>query len=515
MDTSFLSLLPIIVTIALAILTKNVIVSLFLGTLTGGFILFGCNPFTTIQSTFSTYLLPQFLSEYNSGILILLAFIGGFVTLVEKSGGAEAFARSVSNFVNTRCKTQLAAWLGGMLIFFSDLGTPLIVGPVFSDIFKKMRVSKEKLAWIIDSTASPICCMIPFIGWGVAAMSCVQDSFDSLSITNMSDWTAICRAIPFQIYPILCIVIVPLVALWGREIGPMAKCEQQALEGIFSKNDGQEMDSKYNMIINNNASPLIVVIPLVVLFSVFFGLLIPQGFPFEEMTGNQIRFALMTGYFLAAVVLILLMAHYKVASIKDSTKIYIDGLSSLFDCMALLILAWALNAIGTELGTANYIVQITNGNVPVWAIPALIFIAGSIVSFATGTSWGTFAIVIPIAIQMAFVIGSPIELAIGATIAGGLFGDHCSPVSDTTILASIGSGCKLLSHTYTQLPYALLCAVVSLIGFIVAGFTGSVISSAISIVILIAAYPVCAHFFGTKIPNLSAADVARMDQNNQ
>ena len=507
MDTNFLSLLPIIVTIGLAIITKNVIVSLFLGTLTGGFILFGLNPFTTIQSTFSTYLLPQFLSEYNSGIIILLAFIGGFVTLVEKSGGAEAFARSVSHFVNTRCKTQLAAWAGGILIFFSDLGTPLIVGPVFSDIFKKMKISKEKLAWIIDSTASPICCMIPFIGWGVAAMSCVQDTFDTLGITEMSDWTAICKAIPFQIYPLLCIIMVPLVAFAGKEFGAMAKYEKMAIQGTLSEENGAVKDSKYNMIINNNASPLIVVIPLIVLFTVFFGLLIPQGFPFEEMTGNQIRFALMTGYFLAAVTLIGLMIYYKVASLKDSVRIYVDGLSSLFDCMALLILAWALNAIGSELGTADYIVRIVNGNVPVWAIPALIFFAGAIVSFATGTSWGTFAIVIPIAIQMAFVMNSPVELAIGATIAGGLFGDHCSPVSDTTILSSIGAGCNLLSHTYTQMPYALFCAGISVIGFIIAGVTGSVIATVISVILLVAGYFAVTAFWGTKIPNLNAADI--------
>ena len=324
MDANILSLLPIVVTIALAIATKNVLVSLFTGTLVGGFLLFGLNPFTTIQSTMSGYLLPQFLSEYNAGILLLLVFIGGFVTLVEKSGGAEAFARSVSHFVNTRRKTQLAAWLGGILVFFSDLGTPLIVGPVFSDIFKKMRISKEKLAWIIDTTASPVCCMIPFIGWGVAAMSCVQDSFDALNITSMSDWTTICRAIPFQIYPILCIIMVPVVAFTRREFGPMAECEKLAMKGQFSHADGVIEDDQ-NMIVNNNVSPLVVVIPLVVLFGVFFGLLIPQGFPFAEMTGNQIRFALMTGYFLAAVTIIALMVYYKVATLKETVKMYLGG----------------------------------------------------------------------------------------------------------------------------------------------------------------------------------------------
>lgn len=510
MDTNIYSLLPIIITIGLAIGTKNVLVSLFLGTLSGGFLLFGLNPFTTIQSTLSQYVLPQFLSEYNAGILLLLTFIGGFVTLVEKSGGAEAFARSVSHLVNTRRKTQLAAWLGGIFVFFSDLGTPLIVGPIFSDIFKKMRISKEKLAWIIDSTASPVCCMIPFIGWGVAAMSCVQDTFDKINYTSMTDWTAICHAIPFQIYPILCIMMVPVVAFTKKEFGPMATVEQKALQNQFSHSDGK-IDDAQNMITNNNVTPLVVLIPLAVLFAVFFGLLVAQGFPAVEMSGNQIRYALMTGYFLASVTIIILMTYYKVYTFKETIKIYLQGLSSLFDCMGLLVLAWALNAVGTELGTAEYIVRISNGTVPAWAVPVLIFIVGAIVSFATGTSWGTFAIVIPIAIQMAAAIGSPIEVAIGATIAGGLFGDHCSPVSDTTILSSIGSGSPLLGHTWTQLPYALLCAALSAVGFIIVGFTGSFWATVISAAGLIVIYPLIGKIFGATIPNLTAEDIEKLN----
>lgn len=510
MEPNILSVVPIVITIVLAIATKNVLVSLFTGMLTGVFIIVGGNPVLAVQSAFSDYVLPQFLDSYNAGILLLLVFIGGFVTLVEKSGGAEAFARSVSNLVNTRKKTQIAAWLGGIFVFFSDLGTPLIVGPVFTSIFQKMRISKEKLAWILDTTASPVCAMIPFIGWGVTAMSVIQDEFNNLGITDITDWTAIIRALPYQIYPILCIIMVPLVAFGGREFGAMAKAEQNAVNGVFSKSDSQIEESQ-NMILNNHVSPLIVVIPLAVLFLIFFGILIPQGFPVAQMSGSAIRLALMTGYFFAAITLIVLMKYYKVQSFKGGIKLYLGGTSKLFDCMAMLVLAWALNSVGNTLGTSVFIVETANGTVPAWAVPVLIFIIASIVSLATGTSWGTFAIIIPIAIQMAVALGAPLFVTIGAVIAGGLFGDHCSPVSDTTILASIGANCPLVGHTWTQLPYALICAVISAGGFIAAGIFESVFATVGCVAALVVVYIIIGRLKGVSIPNLTAEEIEKMD----
>ena len=173
MDVGIVSIIPIILTIGLAIWTKNVILSLFTGLLCGVLIISGGNPVLALKATIGEYVIPRLLDSYNAGIIVLLVFIGGFVTLLEKSGGAEAFARKVANFIDTRCKTQLAAWLGGILVFFSELGTPMIVGPIFAPIFQKMRISKEKLAWILDSTASPVCVLIPFIGWGVTSMGLI------------------------------------------------------------------------------------------------------------------------------------------------------------------------------------------------------------------------------------------------------------------------------------------------------------------------------------------------------
>ena len=511
MDVGIVSIIPIILTIGLAIWTKNVILSLFTGLLCGVLIISGGNPVLALKATIGEYVIPRLLDSYNAGIIVLLVFIGGFVTLLEKSGGAEAFARKVANFIDTRCKTQLAAWLGGILVFFSELGTPMIVGPIFAPIFQKMRISKEKLAWILDSTASPVCVLIPFIGWGVTSMGLIQAEFDKLGITAITDWTAFCKAIPYQIYPILCLCIVPLVALSGREFSAMVKAEQNARQGIFSRLPSEDTPKK-NMITNNNVSPLVVIIPLIVLFVTLFGMLAPKGFPIKQVPGGEFRVALISGYLLAAVTMILLMSHYKVMSIKEGISTYIKGCSKLFDCMVMLILAWALSAVGDVLGTSEFIVSIVQGTVPYWLVPSIAFIIGVVMSFATGTSWGTFAIVMPIAIPMAYHLDASLFVTIGAVLSGGLFGDHCSPVSDTTILSASGANCELMNHTLTQLPYAAICAVVSFFGFMAAAVTESILVTLVCILVMAVVYLVLAKYKGVRIENLSILDIDKMEQ---
>lgn len=514
METNILSIVPIVLTICLAIWTRNVILSLFVGLLSGVLIICGGSPVAALKATIGEYIIPRLLDSYNAGIIVLLVFIGGFVTLLEKSGGAEAFARKVANFIDTRCKTQIAAWIGGILVFFSELGTPMIVGPIFAPIFKKMRISKEKLAWILDSTASPVCVLIPFIGWGVTSMGLIQTEFDNLGITAINDWTAFCNAIPYQIYPILCLCIVPLVAFSKKEFGAMAKAEQDARKGIFSKLPSEDAPKK-NMITNNQVSPLVVIIPLVVLFITLFGILIPQGFPVKQVPGGDFRVALISGYLLAAVTMILLMRYYKVMSIKEGISTYIKGCSKLFDCMVMLILAWALSAVGDVLGTSEFIVSIAQGTIPYWLVPSIIFLIGAVMSFATGTSWGTFAIVMPIAIPMAYHLDANLYVTIGAVLSGGLFGDHCSPVSDTTILSASGANCELMNHTWTQLPYSLLCAGVSFFGFMVAAVTENVIVTVGCVVVMAIVYLILGKYKGVTIENLSIQDIDQIEKEEQ
>ena len=506
MDANVLSIVPIVLTIGLAIRTRTVILSLFTGLLSGALIIAKGHPIVALKATIGEYIIPRFLDSYNAGIVVLLVFIGGFVTLLEKSGGAEAFARKVANFIDTRCKTQIAAWIGGILVFFSELGTPMIVGPIFAPICKKMRISKEKLAWILDCTASPVCVLIPFIGWGVTSMGLIQTELDNLGITAINDWTAFCNAIPYQIYPILCLCMVPLVAFSKKEFGAMAKAEQDARKGIFSTLPSEEAPKK-NMITNNNVSPLVVILPLVVLFVTLFGILIPQGFPVKQVPGGDFRVALISGYLLAAVTMILLMKHYKVMEIKEGISTYVKGCSKLFDCMVMLILAWALSAVGGILGTSEFIVSIAQGTVPYWLVPSIVFLIGALMSFATGTSWGTFAIVMPIAIPVAYHLDANLYVTIGAVLSGGLFGDHCSPVSDTTILAASGANCELMNHTWTQLPYAIICAAVSFLGFIVATIAESPMITVGCVAAMAVVYLTASKYKGVVIENLSISDI--------
>ena len=221
-----LSLIPPIIAVILAIVTKNVVISLFSGVYIGVLILVGGRPLEATMETIGNYLFPQVADGYNAAILVLLFFIGGFVALMEKSGGGAALAEKATKFINTRVRAQLGAWFGGVLIFFSDIGTPLIVGPVFDRIFDKAKISREKLAWIIDSTSSPVAVLIPFIGWGVYIMGLIKNEFDLLNITT-SEFSTLVQVIPFQFYAILAVMMVPLMAITKLDFGPMAKAERR------------------------------------------------------------------------------------------------------------------------------------------------------------------------------------------------------------------------------------------------------------------------------------------------
>ena len=504
-----LSLIPIIITIGLVVFTKNVCASLFAGVLSGALIVCGGNPMNALKATVGDYIIPRLLDSYNAGVIVLLVFIGGFVTLLEKSGGAEAFAKSVAKFVDTRGKTQLAAWLGGILVFFSELGTPMIVGPVFNPSFRKMRISKEKMAWILDTTASPVCVLLPFFGWGATVMGILIVEFEALNITEWTDWSAFCAAIPYQIYPILCLLFVPLVVFSKKEFGPMAKAEKNALKGVFSVMNDEE--KKFTVSDDNKVSPLVVVIPLIVLFVVLFGNLVPLGFPTVYIPGGTFRIALISAYFLASITMIVLMKYYKVMSINDGMKAYIKGCGKLFDCIMMLVLAWGLSTVDSQLGTSEFIVTICQDTVPAWLVPAIMFLVGALMSFATGTSWGTYAIVLPIAVPLAFHMDADLIVTIGAVLSGGLFGDHCSPVSDTTILSSIGAECELMNHTWTQLPYALLVAGASIVGYIICALVDMPYIAAVSAVILIIVFLVIAKFKGVSVDNYTIDDIERIE----
>lgn len=467
-DLNALSLLPILVTLFIALWTKNVILGLFSGIVVGVFMITGYesifNPLDTFAILIKKYLVSQVVDSYNAGVLVLLVFIGGFVALMEKSGGGSAFAKKVTNYINTKFRSQIASWFGGIIIFFSDLGTPLIVGPVFRPIYDKLKISRQKLAFILDSTSSPVAILVPFIGWGVYIMGLIQKEFTALNLAT-SDWEAFIQAIPFQFYAFLAIFIIPLIAYKNLDFGPMAQAEEDAKNGIISSGSAEVVEA----FTHENAKSSFVWAPLLIMGIVLLTMLIPLGFPFQKVSGSAFRAALSSAYFFAALTLILLMFFYKVRTIKDSIDLYLKGMGSMMQVIIILVLAWALSTIGKELGAASYIAQQAQNGFPYWLVPAIAFLLSAIISFATGSSWGTFAIMMPLVIPTAVAIDAALYVSIAAVLSGGLFGDHSSPISETTILSSTGANCNQFDHFKTQLPYAVLNGIISFFYFILAG----------------------------------------------
>ena len=486
-QTDITSLIPIVITLVLSLATRNVVIGLFAGVLSGVAMLTGMfselNPLDTFGTMVKGYLVPQLTDSYNAGVIMLLVFIGGFVALMEKSGGGVAFAKRVTEWVSNKCQAQLSAWFGGIVIFFSDLGTPLIVGPVFRPLFDKLKLSRQKLAFIIDSTSSPVAILIPFIGWGVYIMSLIQKEFAALDV-GISDWDAFIGAIPYQFYAFLAIAIVPIVSFFKLDFGPMAKAEQLAEQG----SDFGKVQDSLNVFEHKNAKTSFVWAPLIVMLVVLCSILVPHGFPFQKVAGSTFRAALSSAYFFAAITLISLMAFYGVRKLSDGIQVYLKGMSNMMSVAVILVLAWSLSSVGKELGAAAYIAEQAQAGFPYWLLPAVAFLLAGIISFATGSSWGTFAIMMPLVIPTAVAIDAPLLVCIGAVLSGGLFGDHCSPISETTILSSTGAGCEQYEHFRTQLPYAVLNGAIALTSFLVAGVMASPLIVLVAIVAQFAIY---------------------------
>ena len=486
MNYGFFSLLPPIVAVILAIRSKNVILSLFCGGFVGTLIFCMGNPFAAVKSLIGDYFFVQLTDSYNAGVIVLIVFIGGFIKLMEKSGGAQAFSKSVYKIVNTKLKAILCAWAGGILIFFSDLGTPLLVGPVFRPLFDKLKISRQKLAWVLDSTSSPVAILIPFIGWGVYIMGLIQSEFDNLKVTE-SDYTVFVQAIPFQFYAILAIMMIPLIAFTKKDFSLMKKAEAEAATQNYSFDDAvvESEETSVDGYSKKNARPVMVLLPIIVVFATLFITLAPLGFPFKKVDGNEFRIALTMGYFFGTLVLMALIRVFKVQKFSETFKTYVDGMKSMTDVAVTLVLAWSLGNIISNLGTASFIIDgMKSIQFSPVLIPAAIFLFGAFVSFSTGSSWGTFAIMMPLAIPMANAFNIPFAIAVGAVLSGGLFGDHCSPISDTTILSSTGAECDLVEHVKTQLPYACVNGCIALVCFIIAGLTHNPLTILLAVVML-------------------------------
>lgn len=509
MEFGILSLLPPLIAIVMALITKKVIISLFLGVWIGATMAFGWNPMVGLIETFRGYLFPTLGNPYRASVVIMMALVGAFAAMLERGGGAHAFVSALKDKVKTRQQGQLITWLGGLAVFFSDSSNPVIVGPIFRPITDLQRISREKLAYILDSTSAAVPAMLPITAWGAFIIGLISVEFETASYA-VEPFLAFVRSIPFMFYVFGSILFVFIMILINKDFGPMKKAEERAyLEGKLVADGANPMREEINIEMPKGSTPTVwnMIIPMVTLIVVIFGMFLwTGGFPqkgFVAAIGSgSSMISLVMGFFVASVVGGLMAVRSKVFNFSGAFDAWVGGIRQMSDAILILILAKAIGAVAGQVGTSAYIVNATEGFLTPTMMFVTIFVAASLTAFATGTSWGTFGIFMPIAIPLAFAINAPVYPAIAAVISGGVFGDHCSPISDTTVLSSLGATCDHIDHVKTQLPYALTAAVAAIVGYVLVGLTGSTAISLIaSLVVLVGLALLLTSFGGEKVEN--------------
>ncbi|MGF1703241.1 hypothetical protein L4D09_23395 [Photobacterium makurazakiensis] len=465
-DYGLLSIVPAVLALILAFTTRHVVLALGVAVISGMLILTKGHPVDTALMFLTDGPFTQLAQTSNAQIIIVITIISGFIYLVEQSGGMSAFSTMATRYVSSPIKAQLATWATGIGIFFTDSGNSLILGPMFAPIYQKLKLSKEKLAFIIDSTSSPICVLIPIISWGVYSQGLIENAFDNMG-QPVDGFSTFLQVIPYQLYALLALFSVPVYAVLKKDWGPMAEAE-------FKAQQSTEITAEpANASAVKSASISLILFPLSVLFGSLIVLFTYNYHLHGGISGPVIRATLGTSYLIASITAIAYYAYTKTMTASAAFNTFVAGMQRIMLILIILLLAWTLGDICKSLGTGDYISQVMNDRLPVFLLPALIFIIGSFISVATGSSWGTFAILIPIAVPVASALGADPLICIGAALSGGMLGDHSSPISDTTILSSMSTGCDHVSHVRTQFPYAILTGVTASIGFMVAEITRS------------------------------------------
>ncbi|WLR52696.1 Na+/H+ antiporter NhaC family protein [Bacillus tianshenii] len=461
-NMGIISLIPAAVAVIMAFATRNTVFSLalacFIGILLQGKGLMG----------FPTLLKETLGTTSFSWIFLLELFIGVLIAFFQRTGAIQNFTNSMSKRNLSRVKTQLIAWFMGMFVFFSDYFSPLFVGATMRDLSDKAKISREKLSYIADSTSAPVSVLMPITGWAVF-ISGLLIGFGP--VTNETEAiNTFVKSIPFNFYAILSVITVGLLAVKViPDFGPMKKAEKRAMEEGKVLRDGAEPMMGEELTDTppyENIKPNIFlnfIFPVLVVISIAIGTFI--------VTGSA---KTMEAFLTASVVLGVLMRIQGVP-LSDIMKTAINGMKGVMPAIIILAFAYSLNQLSKDMGTANYIISISENWLTPHLLPFITFIIAAVIAFSTGTSWGTFAIVMPLALPIAFnfaggEVSTVVLASISAVAGGGVFGDHCSPLSDTTILASTGAAADHIDHVKTQLPYALMVASVSSIFYLAIGF---------------------------------------------
>ena len=486
MYATFWALVPPIVAIVLALITKEVYSSLFIGILVGGLFYSNFSFEGTITHIFNNGFVGVLSDSYNVGILVFLVILGAMVSLMNRAGGSAAFGHFAKQKIKTRAGAQLATIALGVLIFIDDYFNCLTVGSVMRPVTDEHKVSRTKLAYLIDATAAPVCIIAPISSWAAAVSGFVEGE-DGFSI--------FIRAIPYNYYALLTIVMMIALVMLNINFGPMKTYEENALKGdLFT--DGNDAAKEEAVPLNTKGKVIDLVIPIITLITCcVIGMIYTGGF-FEgenfitAFSNSDASVGLALGSIFAMLITIIIYLIRRVLTFSECMECLPAGFKAMVPAILILTFAWTLKAMTDSLGAAEFVAsamaQSAEGLMNF--LPAIIFLVGCFLAFSTGTSWGTFGILIPIVVAV-FANSNPqlMIISISACMAGAVCGDHCSPISDTTIMASAGAQCNHVNHVTTQLPYALLAAAVSFVTYIVAGFTQNAwISLPIGIILLLA-----------------------------
>ncbi len=473
---TFWALVPPIIAIVLALITKEVYSSLFIGILFGGLLYSSFSFEGTVVHVFSDGFVSSIADSYNIGIIIFLVLLGAMVSMMNKAGGSAAFGRWASKHIKTKVGAQLATIALGVLIFIDDYFNCLTVGSVMRPITDKHNISRAKLSYFIDATAAPVCIIAPISSWAAAVAGFAKGSGAS------SGMSLFISAIPFNFYALLTIVMMIFIAVTGLDYGPMKKHENNAKNGdLFTT--GVEI-AEENFKINPKGKVCDLVVPvLFLIIACVVGMIYSGGFFTADAEGyynfvtafsnSDASVGLVYGSAFALVFTVIFFLCRKVLSFKDSMASLPEGFCAMVPAILILCCAWTLKTMTDSLGAKIFISQLIEGSAGALQafLPAIIFLIAVGLSFATGTSWGTFGILIPIVLSVfGSESGTITIVAISACMAGAVCGDHCSPISDTTIMASAGAQCKHINHVSTQLPYAFTVAGISFVCYIIAGF---------------------------------------------
>ena len=471
---TFWAIFPPLLAIVLALVTKEVYSSLFLGILAGGIIWSKFSFEQTIVHVFSDGYISSTADAYNVGILVFLVLLGALVAMMNKTGASAAFGRWASTHIKSRVGAQVCTVVLGMLIFVDDYFNCLTVGSVMKPVTDAKRVSRAKLAYLIDATAAPICIIAPVSSWAAAVAGFAKGAGAE------SGFSLFINAIPWNFYAILTIVAMFFFALTGFDFGPMRRHEENALAGdLFTSGGAVDADEFKNANPKGRVWDLVVPVVFLVVACVV-GMIYSGGFFGEDKPGFVQAFSdsdasvgLVYGSAVTIVFAVVYFLCRRVVSFKDCMDSLPEGFKAMVPAILILCSAWTLKAMTDSLGAKVFISQIINGPAAGLQdfLPAIIFLIAIVLAFSTGTSWGTFGILIPIVLAASPAPESTI-ICVSACMAGAVCGDHCSPISDTTIMASAGADCNHVEHVNTQLPYAILVAAVSFVAYLVAPFAG-------------------------------------------